>query len=321
MRALIFLPFTLAYYVVNLLWGIWWWLAPQTHIRAHVISVGNIVVGGAGKTTLTAHVSRRFAQTGKKVAVVSRGYKRLADFPVVISHLDQSSWEQAGDEPTLLIRSVPGIKVYVDDHKTSAAKRAAADGNEIIVVDDGFQHRQLRRDVDIVCMAGDRPFGNKLLLPSGDLREPIRALCRADAIVWIDSPTAPETWKGTVPIFKAHKSVASVKSVEGACVDIAGKRVVVFCGIGNPDSFHASLAQVGCQIVGFMTFRDHHIYRRSDINKIIERVRLAEADCTVTTAKDIVKVESLWPSEYPLNYLEITIALENEAEFLKLIGL
>jgi tetraacyldisaccharide 4'-kinase len=321
MRAVLLFPFTIIFYLINIIWESYWRLRKPVKVNALVISVGNIAVGGTGKTTLTAFVARKNQEAGKKVAVVARGYKRQSSGPVTIPGDTTSSWEEIGDEPAMLARMLPGIKIYVDSDKTSAAIQAAADGNEIIIIDDGFQHRKLHRDLDIACLGSSRPFGNKLLLPSGILREPIRALKRASAIVSFDGTNGPNSWDNIIPVYHAVKKTEAVTLPDGICVDIKGKRVLAFCGIGNPDSFRISLEQTGCQIVDLIRFRDHHIYDRLDIEHIISRARGNDIDCVVTTMKDLVKVEGLWAGNPPLACLHITIALENEPGFLKLLRL
>ncbi|OGC89696.1 MAG: tetraacyldisaccharide 4'-kinase [candidate division Zixibacteria bacterium RBG_16_53_22] len=321
MRALFLFPFTSIYYLVNIIWELYWRIRKPVKVNARVISIGNIAVGGTGKTTLTAYVARKYREAGKKVAIVARGYKRRSSGPVTISSGAAFPWEKTGDEPAMLARILPGIEIYIDSDKTSAAIRAAADGHEIILVDDGFQHRKLHRDLDIVCLSSGKPFGNRLLLPAGILREPVRALNRANAIVWFDNAHNRNSWDNIVPIYPARKITKSVKSLDGAGIELPGKRVLAFCGIGNPESFHSSLEQSGCRIIDFFPFKDHHIYDRLDIEHIISRARGNDIHFVVTTMKDLVKVQSLWPDAPPLACLEITIALENEPEFLKLLAL
>jgi tetraacyldisaccharide 4'-kinase len=321
MRAILLFPITVVYYLINIIWNFYWNRKMPIRVNARIISIGNIAVGGTGKTTLTAYVARKYQDSGKKVAIVAKGYKRLSSGPITITGDTPIPWEKAGDEPIMLARMLPGIKIYVDSDKTSAAIRAAADGHEIIIVDDGFQHRKLHRDLDIVCLSSANAFGNRLLLPSGILREPIHALNRANAIVWFDSASNQISWDNIVPVYRAIKKTENIKTLDGACVDIKGKRVLAFCGIGNPDSFLASLKNAGCEIVDFVKFRDHHIYDRLDIEHLTSLTRGNEIHYVVTTMKDQVKVESLWPGTPILAGLQVIIALENEPEFVKLLGL
>ncbi len=321
MRTLLFYPVTAVFNLGRILWEAYWRRKEPVRADSFVISVGNIAVGGTGKTTLTAYLARKFQEAGKKVAVVAKGYKRKSSTPVTITGDAAYFWEKVGDEPAMLSRTLPGIKIYVDKNKTSGVIRAETDGHEVIIVDDGFQHRGLHRDLDIVCLSSDRPFGNGLLLPAGILREPVDALKRAGAIVWFDSAYDKNSWDNIVPVYHARKVTAAVKTLDGACVDLKGRRVLAFCGIGNPDSFHGSLEATGCQIVDFVKFRDHHRYDRLDLEHIVSRARGNDIHYTITTQKDLVKVERLWTGALPLACLEITIALENEPEFIKLLRL
>jgi len=321
MKLFFLFPSTLIFGMVNIVWEYYWRLRKPVKVDAIVISIGNIAVGGTGKTTLTAYVARRFQESGKKVAVVAKGYKRKSSGPVTVSSDAAFPWEKIGDEPAMLARMLPGIKIYIDSDKTAAARRAANDGNEIIIIDDGFQHRKLYRDLDIVCLNSDEPFGNHLLLPSGILREPIRALRRANAIVWFGSSYKNNSWENIVPIYHAYKENIAIKSLDGNPINIENKRTLAFCGIGNPDSFRRSLKQAGCQLADFIQFRDHYHYDKADMERIAAKARELEVHFVITTMKDMVKVEKLWPGNPPLCSLEIAISLENEPEFLKLLGL
>jgi len=290
-------------------------------VAARVISIGNITVGGSGKTSLAAYIAQTLLTEGKRVAVVARGYGRPSRGPVIVSSESHFDWKQCGDEPAALAKSIPGLKIYVDSSKTEAAIRAAQDGFEYIIVDDGFQHRKLFRDLDIVCLDSNRPFGNRLLLPSGMLREPQSALNRADAFVIMGSNANITRELPSKPIFHARKLIASIKSLSGHAVDIGDQKLIAFCGLGNPESFRKSLAESGCRIDRFLTYRDHYIYSKRDIEKIADYIRQAKLDGAITTLKDFVKIEEFWPSEIPLYRLEITIELDNKSEFDKLIRL
>lgn len=319
MKATLLFPFTLIYYVINIIWEIYWRLKRQVRVSARVVSIGNLAVGGSGKTSLVALLARKLLNDGKKVAVVARGYGRPIKEPISICGPDNINWRKAGDEPAMLAKMIPGLHIYIDSSKTEAARRAAADGFEYIIIDDGFQHRRLYRDIDIVCIDSRKPFGNGLLLPSGILREPPGALKRADIIVAFgDTPLKPGSFYGK-PLFRASKKTSSITAKSGTTASLAAKKIVAFCGLGNPESFENSLNEAGCDITDFIEFRDHHIYNKSDIENIVRKIEISGAEGTVTTLKDFVKIEDLWPSEVPLYRLDITIELDNGAEFYKLI--
>lgn len=324
MKSILLAPIAFIYRIINYFWNFYWLHKKPVKLNAKVISVGNITVGGSGKTSIAGFIAESYLQRGHKIALVARGYKRPNNRPVAISGNRHFSWEDCGDEPAALAKSIPGLSIYVDSNKTRAAKQASNDGYEFIIIDDGFQHRDLFRDLDIVCLNGFDPFGNSYLLPAGILREPKKALARADAFIIVDeSGESDKThWDlpDHVPIFRARKIVAGIKSLDGKSVDMGGKKVVAFCGIGNPESFYNSLNDVDCDIRGFMKFRDHHIYKQSDIYKITNKYKTENCHAAVTTLKDAVKLEQIWPPDIPCYYLEITIKFEKEAGFLKLLG-
>lgn len=323
MKAILLLPFTLIHHIIIFFWDIYWRNKKPVAVSARVISVGGITIGGAGKTSITGYLAQNLLSRGNDATVVARGYRRQESKPVVLSANNYSSWEVCGDEPAVLLKSVPGLAIYIDSDKTAAAKRASQDGRKMVVIDDGFQHRKLKRDVDIVCLDGVNPFGNGFLIPSGRLREPGKSLRRADIIIIIDGPSdipgrVMNISRG-IPIFIAKKNVVSAVSLGGDRISLKESRIFAFCGLGNPGSFRRSLLETGCDIAKLMEFGDHHTYNSSDIKGLIRRYRENDAQHMVTTLKDAVKLEKSWPDDQPLYYLEIEIELEREEEFFRLI--
>jgi tetraacyldisaccharide 4'-kinase len=157
------------------------------------------------------------------------------------------------------------------------------------------------------------------------LREPIKSLSRADVIVIVDGPlknteALPGDLAG-IPKFNANKRVKSIRNFEGETIDIGGSRILAFCGLGNPESFYRSLLETGCDLAGFMKFRDHHRYDGDDIRRILNNHSVGRSDYIVTTLKDAVKLETIWPAEIPFYFLETVIELEREDEFFRLLGI
>ena len=325
MIAILLVPFSIVYRIAIFLWDIHWRNRSQVLLPVKVISVGGLTVGGSGKTSLTGFLASRFRSAGKNVAVVARGYKRTKNGALVAGGERGSDWEYVGDEPAALARSIRDLKVFVDSDKTYGAARAAEKGHDPLIIDDGFQHRKLKRDIDIVCLDGRSPFGNGMMLPSGRLREPVSALKRADIVVIIDPKTDSANMRAKIPpgipVFEARKTVLAVRSLTGEIIQIGGARCLAFCGLGNPQSFRDSLLQTGCDIVEFMKFNDHHRYDLRDSARIIDRFQERGGEYIVTTLKDAVKLEKIWKYDYPLYYLEIVLRLEREHEFLSLMGL
>ncbi len=323
MRKILLFPLTAIYCLVYYLWDLYWKIIPSQKVSSRVISVGNIAVGGTGKTSLVEYIASRLKTADIETAIAARGYKRPASSSMVICDFKNYDWESCGDEAAALARSLEGVKIYVDSNKTVAAIKASNDGNDVIIIDDGFQHRRLERDLDIVCINGENPFGNRLLLPSGILREPIKSLQRADAlVVFVENNNIDISGlKLPVgrPVFKARKKIVSVETHKNESIDLEGKRVAGFCGIANPDSFYNTLVNTGANIAFFKKYRDHYIYKGEDIRRLIELMETGNAETAVTTLKDYVKTEKIWPHDKKLCYIKINVAIDRENEFIKLI--
>jgi len=323
LRKILFFPLTAIYYLVYLLWDLYWNIVPSREVFSRVISVGNIAVGGTGKTSLVEYIASRFSETDIKTAVVAKGYKRPASSSTVVCDSKDHNWESCGDEAAALARSLDRIKIYVDSSKTDAAIKASNDGFDLIVIDDGFQHRRLARDLDIVCINMENPFGNRSLLPSGFLREPIRSLERAGAFVVFtennDIDVSALNLPDGKPVFKARKKIKSIENGKNETIDLRGRKVVGFCGIANPDSFYNTLKNAGADIVAFERFRDHYIYKSGVVERLVELSDEVNAEMAVTTLKDFVKIEKMWPDDKKLCYVKIYVAIDREDEFIRLI--
>ena len=319
MRALLLIPFTALYYLIIFIWDIYWRVQKPVRVSAKVISVGNLAVGGSGKTSLVAYIAQNMLANGKKVAVVARGYGRHENKPIKIEGSEKLDWRNAGDEPAMLTRMLPGLVIYIDSSKTKAAQKAAKDGFEYIIIDDGFQHRGLYRDIDIVCLISTKPFGNGFLLPSGILREPNKALNRADIVVAFGNSELEQSKDMRKPLYRALKKVYGIQDPHGITVSLSGKTVLAFCGLGNPESFRDSLIESGCTIGEFIKYRDHYNYRPGDIARILGKAQTVGADAIITTLKDFVKIELLWPKDKSIYTLAVDIELEKSEEFFKLL--
>ncbi len=322
--AILLLPFTFIYRIIIFFWDIYWRSKKPVAVPARVISVGSITIGGAGKTSVAGYIAQNLLFRGKNAVVVARGYRRRESKPVILTADSYRSWEACGDEPAALIKSVPGLAIYIDSDKTAAAEKASRDGREIIIIDDGFQHRKLARDIDIVCLDGMNPFGNGFLMPSGRLREPKESLSRADIVIVIDGPSDVSGYEMNIPqgipVFRGKKIIVSAVSLGGDRISLKESKVLAFCGLGNPESFRRSLLETGCDIVELLAFRDHHRYNPSDLKRLIGRYRENDAQHIVTTLKDAVKLEKIWPQSQPLYYLVIKIELDREEEFFRLVN-
>jgi tetraacyldisaccharide 4'-kinase len=267
-------------------------LTPARVEGLRVLSVGNLTVGGTGKTPAVAWLAAALAARGARVAVLSRGYGRRERRALRVEPAHSAA--EVGDEPLLLARALPGVPVYVGPDRVQLAHRARAEGADWALLDDGFQHRRLARDVDLVVVDAASPFGNGLLLPAGPLREPVSAARRATA-VWLrcDRADAP------VPAPWAHLPVIRAAHLPGAVLDpagarhplavLAGRRVLAFAGLARPRGFFASLSALGAEVVQARAFADHHAYSREELKRLAGEASRLGAQC-ITTAKDAVRL-------------------------------
>ncbi|MDQ7798967.1 MAG: tetraacyldisaccharide 4'-kinase [Candidatus Edwardsbacteria bacterium] len=299
--------------------------------RLPVVCVGNLGAGGTGKSPFCIMLAGELSTAGFKPAILSRGYKRTGGKGSEITVI--SDWQkilavpaESGDEPFLMAQKLLGRAiVIVGKDRIRAAEMAAAAGADVIIMDDGFQHWRMARDLDIVLLDGKRPLGNGWLLPAGRLREPAPALKRADIII----ATRCGGHDGCQPIERLvkkyhlgqpvfycdHRAVRlkplSDQPVSGAIKPANGNKLLLFSGIARPDSFQNSIKALGYEISGHIIFGDHHSYDRSDR----ERISRAAVDCgaVVTTEKDAVKLPAGWNPGKPLSVLEIEISFSPES--------
>jgi len=311
----LFLPLALLYGAIIFIRNIFYELSVfKTHqIDRPVISVGNVTVGGSGKTPAVQFLARYFIDKGKSVCILSRGYGRSSKGTVVVSDGRQitCSPDTAGDEPYLLARLCPSACVIVDENRIRAAQFARNRFNpDIFLLDDGFQHRKLGRDIDIVALRADQPYGNGFLLPAGPLREPKFSLRRAD-ILWFNhtghSPKVPLTNKPTVHVtYRVTNLIDKIGKTYPP--NLTGKSVIGFCGLGTPESFRHTLDQLGATISDFVTFKDHHQYTNKDIEDLETLLRKSDAELILTTEKDWVKLPELKNLDHWC-YLRITVEI------------
>lgn len=283
----------------------------KAKVDAAVVSVGNITTGGTGKTPLVAWLCNYFAERNVTTAVLTRGYK-LKDCDLA-------------DEPVILAKNCPKAEIIVNADRTAGAKKAITERNaKLLIMDDGFQHRKLARDVDIVAVDATEPFGCEKLLPAGFLREPVSSLKRADAVV---ITRINQTRPGKIDEIKKrilnispnivfasaiHKPICArlIKDKQIAVNELAGKRLYAFCGIGNPDAFFQTLAELALNIVAARVYNDHHRYTESDITEICEDGRYKQAEMIITTQKDWIKTALLCGERIDIPIAWLAVELE-----------
>jgi tetraacyldisaccharide 4'-kinase len=280
-------------------------------LSAPVISVGNLTVGGTGKTPMVEWIARWFVRNGRKPAILSRGYGAR----------EAAAAEPRNDEALLLRRALPQVPHYADPDRVAAGRQAIAAGADCLLLDDGFQHLRVHRDLNLVLVDALDPFGGGRVLPAGALREPLDSLRDADAIVLTRADVlghgmlekVREQTRALAPgkpiIEAAHRAVALTLStgVEAEPIEwLAGRRVHLFCGLGNPDGFLHTVSKLGAEIVGAHFFPDHFAYRARDVAALAEECVNERADCALTTEKDAVKIGA-WPGMAPLRVLRVEI--------------
>lgn len=285
----------------------------RRRLRHPVISIGNLAVGGRGKTPMAAAVARILAGFGERPAILSRGYARAQheDGVVVVSdrfHI-RADVARSGDEPLMLARQLPGVPVLVSPDRYLAGCVAEHHfGTTVHVLDDGFQHLQLERDVDLVIV-GREDVEDPRTLPAGRLREPLDVLLAADAILTSDDDVEVRPAEVDIPVFRVRRQTSVPAPEERAAPALA------LAGIAAPARFFDELRGAGWNIAGVLKFRDHHVYSRRDVNKIWRDARLRGADQIVTTEKDFVRLLPFRPFAVPVRCVPLTMEPDPLPEF------
>jgi tetraacyldisaccharide 4'-kinase len=268
------------------------------------ISVGNLTFGGTGKTPLVEYLARRLRFEGWRPAILSRGYGRASRGVLVVSAGEGPlvTAERGGDEPVALARSISGVIVVVGERRVEAARRAADLGADLFVLDDGFQHLAVARDVNLLLFDARDPFGGGSTPPRGRLREPLDAMRRADAILFTrvergapdpEAVAAIARTHPAAPIFHARFRGAGLRDESGSPVAteaLAGRRFISVCGVAEPKQFAATLAEMSLSPEERIELRDHQRYRERHVARIVRAAEKTGASFLVTTEKDAVKL-------------------------------
>jgi tetraacyldisaccharide 4'-kinase len=272
-----------------------------------VVSVGNLTLGGTGKTPAVEMVARWLADEGRRVAIVSRGYGRRPAAPVELvsdGGTPRLSAERAGDEPLLLARRLPGVAVVVGADRLEAGRWTVSNLRpDVVLLDDGFQQRRLLKDVEIVCLDARAPWGPGGLFPRGTLREPPSALARAHLVI-VTRADAGRNLAGLIEEIRQYAGHAQCLLADYAVEDLedlaSGTRepaaalrsrsVLAFAGIAAPERFGETLAACGAIVRDIVAFPDHHGYEAHDLDAVMLRARALGAGLVVTTEKDAVRL-------------------------------
>jgi len=286
------------------------------------ISVGNLTFGGTGKTPFVEFLARRLRFEGWRPAILSRGYGRRSRGVVVVGAGDGPlvSPEEGGDEPVALARATSGVIVVVGERRADAARRAADLGADLFLLDDGFQHLAVRRDVNLLLLDARDPFGGGRFPPAGRRREPIAAMGRADAILFTrvdrgapgpEARAALARLAPRAPVFHARIRPTGLRDDHGAPLAsdaLATRRSLAVCGVANPAEFAATLAELGITPEQRLDFRDHQRYGRRQLARIRGAADRTGASLLVTTEKDAVKLAG----KVPLPIVTVRLGVEVE---------
>ncbi len=285
-----------------------------------VISIGNLTMGGTGKTPVTDFLLRSLVSKGKKVAVISRSYKADVSSPSLVDVHHPYSARYYGDEPVLLAQHNPKVDVYVGPTKWKTAQYACEeDQYDVLLVDDGFQHRKLHRDLNVVILDATEQMENYEVVPQGRGRESWASLERADLIVLSKANLATEEAltqlqnklpnKPFLPFNYQIKEMKDIKTHEIYSRERArGKKMFLVSAIARPDVFEKMMGEIGQLVPGSIHYRDHHQYTREDVAQMIQKFKQSGADMLVTTSKDAVKLVALWPKHEKLWVTNLEIA-------------
>ena len=274
-------------------------------LRHPVVSVGNLTLGGTGKTPFCEFLARRLRFEGRHPAILSRGYGRSSRGLIVVSAGEGPLVDAGvgGDEPVELARRLPGVIIVVARRRVEAAREAERLGADLFLLDDGYQHLSLQRDANLLLLDARDPFGGSRFPPGGRLREPLSALDRADAFVFTRAePGAPspdarrtlEHWNPRAPIFTARIRPVGIFDENGgslAAEALATRRFLAVCGIAQPDTFSTALAELDLFAEAKIVFPDHHRYRTRDLAGIGREADRTSSSWVLTTEKDAGKLK------------------------------
>jgi tetraacyldisaccharide 4'-kinase len=299
-------------------------------LNAKVISIGNITLGGTGKTPLVIYLSQKLKEKKIKVAILIRGYKgRKKELTELVEeNKNKIPWSEVGDEPYLLASRLYDVPVVVSKDRSAsgvcAEKKYRA---EVLVLDDGFQHWKLSRNLDIVVIDSTNPFGNSKLFPAGILREPLSSLKRADILVLNkadqilnkeDLIQILRAYNQNAPIIESVYAINSIERLLGHSLieekHLEGKKCLAFSGIGNPISFEKSLKRLKVEVLKHHRFPDHFFYQKKDILNLEKKAQKLGADFMITTEKDSVRIPMMNELKIPIYVFKIDLVITKGEE-------
>ena len=323
----LFFPITLFY------WGVIFWrnifynfnFFVSRKIPTKVVSVGNITAGGTGKTPAVIYLCQFFKKRNYKVAVLSRGYGRKTAGTQLVTNGKEAvdDWRNFGDEPTLISQKLKDIPIVVDQNRHRGAMYLIEKFNpDIIIMDDAFQHRSIERDLDLVLINSQAPISDYRLIPHGLLREPIRHLKRADAIILTkfnlgkpEQKLISKVKKSNLPVFYStiiHNHFFSINNE--SFIPKNNTRALEVSGIADPRSFYESLQRTNIMMIDKIAYFDHYEFQQSDIENLKKALINNDAEIIVTTEKDMIRLKSLDLDGLDIYSLGIDFQLDSAGE-------
>ena len=312
-----------------------WGVLNTRKLHSPVISIGNLTVGGTGKTPFVSYLAKVIQKLHYQPVILSRGYRgQYEKKGAFVSRKNKVLLgpEESGDEPNMLARKLSGVPILVGRDRFKSG-RSVEDlyENCIHLLDDGFQHLELARDLDILLIDGSDPFGQGHLLPKGRLREPLKAISRADMVIITRSHLITETaeierivrsYHPTVTIGYFYHDATGIRDLAtgkySPVRNLEGQKVIVLAAVGNPMVFLQDLAHYQIYVLDQFLFRDHHVFQQSELDTALNRAKVLGANCLVTTEKDAVRLTSLHFNKGEILVFEIEARPEDQAEYMKI---
>ena len=304
-----------------------------------VISIGNIAVGGTGKTPLVDYVARYLKEEDLSVAILTRGYgrkskgRRILNDPTDRDRNVAKSYQEFGDEPLMLARALPDIPIIIDNNRYESGTYAAREfGADVLILDDAYQHLTLARDLNILLLDATDPFAGFEMIPLGRLREPLYGIKRADVVIITraDRPFDQAQVNAIikyfcgekVPVMYVYSTIKRLRHLSGEAYEAGqfrGWNVSLMCGIGNPHAFADDVLQIGINIIAEHFFSDHHPFTQQVLDEVTRAAREAGADAIITTEKDAVRLERLKHSDIPVYAAQLEIESDDEVRLKSLL--
>jgi len=310
-------------------------------LDAFVISVGNITLGGTGKTPFVNYIARYLKREDRSVVILTRGYGRKSTERRIINDPRKdaqspstASYLEFGDEPFMLARAMPEVPIIIDKNRYESGKLAEQELNaDVLLLDDGYQHLALERDLNILLLDATDPFGGLEMVPFGRLREPLYGLKRADVVIITRADKAFDQAQtlaiikyccgDKVPVMYFYSTITHLRLLATGDIydasEFVGWNVVAMCGIGNPQAFSEDLLQIGMNITAESFFPDHHAYSQEDVDTILQTARDTGADAIITTEKDAVRLEGFNHGDIPVYAAQLEIQSEEEVRLKSLL--